>query len=340
MKAMVYTAPLELKILDVEEPQPAPGEVVVEVAAAGICGSELEGFATKSPRRVPPLVMGHEFSGRVVEVGEGVEGIGVGQRVAVNPLITCGQCDLCKMGRTNACPNRKLTGMHRPGGFADRVAVPAGQLYPLPDDFTYERAAMIEPLANGVHVVRLANDPVARNVCVFGAGTIGMLAAQAAKLLGGVNVLMVDVNDTRLALAKAGPSADETVNTRTKDLTEAAKEFTGGRGFDYSIDAVGLSETRRRAGEALRPGGTAVWIGLHGDEAAVGGMDTVLGEKRLQGSYGYTSQDFGKAFQLLASGAVEIESWSRTFPLGEGVGVFTDLLGGKTEHVKAILQPE
>ncbi|MBW3625029.1 MAG: galactitol-1-phosphate 5-dehydrogenase [Armatimonadetes bacterium] len=339
MKAMVYTAPLELKILDVEEPKPAPGEVIVEVAAVGICGSELEGFSTQSPRRKPPLIMGHEFSGRVVETGEDVEGIEAGQRVAVNPLITCGRCDLCRMGRNNACPNRRLTGMHRPGGFAERVAVPAGQLYPLSDDFSYERASMIEPLANGVHVARLANDPLARNVCVFGAGTIGILAAQAAKLLGSVNILMVDVNDTRLALARSGPTADETVNTKTQDLMEAAKEFTGGRMFDYSVDAVGMSVTRKGAADVLRPGGTAVWIGLHSDETILSGMGAVLNENRIQGSYGYTSQDFGKAFQLLESGAIEIESWSRSFPLDEGVGTFTDLLGGQTAHVKAILQP-
>ena len=338
MRAMVYTAPLELQMRDVEEPSAQAGEVVMEVEAVGICGSELEGFASRSPRRVPPLVMGHEFSGRIIEVGEGVGGFAVGQRVTVNPLATCGQCDLCRMGRTNACPNRRLTGMHRPGAFAERVAVAASQLYPLPDGFSYDRAAMVEPLANGVHAVRLAADPTARAVCVFGAGTIGILAAQAATRLGSVRVMMVDVNDHRLELAR-GRSADETVNTRSGDLAAAAREFTEGRGFDYSIDAVGISETRRLSGEVLRPGGTAVWVGLHSDPTDVRGMDTVLGEKRLQGSYAYTAQDFAKSFQLLESGAVEIESWSRGFPLEEGVGVFTDLLEGKTEHVKAILQP-
>jgi L-iditol 2-dehydrogenase len=325
-------------MLDVEKPAPQPGEVLLKVAAAGICGSELEGFATKSPRRVPPLIMGHEFSGTIEAVGEGVTDFSVGQRVTVNPLITCGQCDLCRMGRTNACPNRRLTGMHRPGAFAEWLTVPAGQLYLLPDDFSFNRASMVEPLANGVHAVRLAADPTAQAVCVFGAGTIGILAAQAAKLLGNVRILIADVNDRRLSLA-LNSAADQTVNTRTQDLKQAAADFTNGRGFAYSIDAVGLSETRSLAADVLRPGGTAVWVGLHADETAVSGMGAVLGEKRLQGSYGYTQQDFQKAFQLLQSGAIEIESWCRNFPLEEGVTIFTDLLGGKTEHVKAILQP-
>lgn len=339
MRAMVYTAPLELQMLDVEEPELQAGEVLLEVASAGICGSELEGFATKSPRRVPPLVMGHEFSGRILEVGEGVEGFKPGQRVTVNPLITCGQCKLCQMGRSNAYPNRRLTGMHRPGGFAQRVAVPAGQVFPIPDSMTYNEAAMVEPLANGIHAVRLANDFTAENVCVFGAGTIGLLAAQGAKLLGNVRIMLVDVNDRRLEYAKIR-SADATVNSKTQDLAKAAQEFTNGNGFDYCIDAAGLAQTRQSSAELLRPGGTAVWIGTHSDETNLSGFNTIHQEKRLQGSYGYTQQDFAKSFQLLSSGGIEIDSWCREFPLEEGVTTFTDLLGGQTEHVKAILQPQ
>jgi threonine dehydrogenase-like Zn-dependent dehydrogenase len=338
MKAMVYTAPLELQILELEDPVPAPGEVRIRVASAGICGSELEGFANRSPRRRPPLIMGHEFSGTISALGEGVDDFSVGQRVAVHPLITCGRCDLCLMGRSNACPNRILLSMHRPGAFAEYVTVPTTQLFPLTEGFSFNRASMIEPLANGVHAVRLASDPTAEAVCVFGAGTIGILAAQAAKRIGGVRILLVDVNDHRLELAK-GSVADAVANTRTQDLMQIAQEFTGGKGFDYSIDAVGISETRRLSADVLRPGGTAVWVGLHSDDTTVSGMGAVLNERRLQGSYGFTTQDYKKAFQLLESGAIEIESWSRNFPLEEGVEVFTDLLGGKTEHIKAILQP-
>jgi L-iditol 2-dehydrogenase len=338
MKAMMYSAPLELQMMEVEKPVPGPGEVLIRVASVGICGSELEGFAKQSPRRVPPLIMGHEFSGTVVELGEGAERVSVGQRVTANPLITCGSCVNCRMGRSNACPNRRLLSMHRPGAFAEWVAIPESQLYPIADDFTFDKASLVEPLANGVHAVRLAADPTARYVCVIGSGTIGILAAQAAKLLGGVQVLIADINDHRLSLAK-GPSADATVNTRQEDLKKAALDFTGGAGFDYSIDAVGMSETRRLSAEVLRPGGTSVWIGIHSDETTVSGMDTVTTEKRLQGSYAYTNQDFEKSFQLLASGAIESDSWMRTFPLDQGVETFTDLLGGKTEHVKAILKP-
>src|SRR4051812_17003182 len=178
MRAMVYSAPLTLQMQDVPEPEPRPGEVIVEVAAAGICGSELEGFASQSPFRVPPLVMGHEFAGTVA---------GMGRRVVVNPLLNCRECDLCLIGATNVCRRRVLLGIHRSGGFAERVAVPERNLVDLPDDISWSRGAMIEPLANAVHGIRLATAhmPLPRRMAVLGAGAIG-LAVVVAAVHGGI----------------------------------------------------------------------------------------------------------------------------------------------------------
>ena len=165
MRALVYSAPLELELQDVADPVAAAGEVIVEVQAAGICGSELEGFASRSPFRVPPLIMGHEFAGLRGDTGE---------PVVVNPLITCLRCDLCLRGLTNVCRERALVGVHRPGGFAERVAVPEATVHPMPKGMTAAQGALVEPLANAVHALRLAqqHDPQPRRVGVIGAGTL------------------------------------------------------------------------------------------------------------------------------------------------------------------------
>lgn len=338
MKAMVYTAPGELKILEVDRPTPARGEVVLRVSASGICGSELEGFATRSPRRVPPLIMGHEFGGVVVEVGEEVISVKVGDLVAVNPLLWCGQCDLCRQGRTNICRDRRLIGMHRPGAFAEYVAVPEKALHLLPFGFTPEMIAMVEPVANAVHALAIAQNPIPQTVVVFGAGTIGLFCAQVAKLCGGPRVMVVDINPYRLEVAKK-LVANRVVNSQQEDLKDAAREVTNGEGFDLAIDAVGISETRAEALNLVRPGGTAVWIGLHSDATSLPGMEAVLYEKRVQGSYAYTNGDFRKAIQLVRDGCLRMEEWARSFPLEQGVEVFYALLRGEADYIKALLVP-
>lgn len=335
---MVYTAPGELKILEVDRPTPSEGEVVLRVSASGICGSELEGFATRSPRRVPPLIMGHEFGGIVVEVGEGVTSVKTGDLVAVNPLLWCGQCDLCRRGCTNICRNRQLIGMHRPGAFAEYVAVPEKALHPLPSGFTPEMTAMVEPVANAVHVLAVAQNPAPQTVVIFGAGTIGLFCARVAKLCGGPRVVVVDINPYRLEVAKE-LVADRVVNAQREDLKEAAKEVTNGEGFDLAIDAVGLSETRAEALNLVHPGGTVVWIGLHSDATSLSGMEAVLYEKRIQGSYAYTNGDFRKAIQLVRDGHLQIGEWARSFPLEKGVEVFHTLLRGEADYIKALLIP-
>src|SRR3954452_517100 len=192
MRAMVYSAPLTLEMQDVPEPEPGPGEVVVEVAAAGICGSELEGVASRSPFRVPPLVMGHEFAGTVV---------GTGRRVVVNPLVNCRECDLCVAGATNVCRRRVTLGVHRPGGFAERVAVLERNLVDLPDDVGWAQAAMIEPLAHAVHAARLATAPVPlpRRLGVLGAGAIGLAVVVVAVDREIPEVHAVDLLEEKLA---------------------------------------------------------------------------------------------------------------------------------------------
>lgn len=310
MRAMVFTAPGTLEILDVDDPRPAPGETVVTVEASGICGSELHGISSPGFRQ-PPLIMGHEFAGTTSD----------GRRVVVNPLVPCARCDLCLRGRFNLCRDRSIVGIHRSGGFAERVAIPDGNLYELPDDVSWERAAAIEPLANAVHAWGLG-DPAPGRVGVIGAGTIGLVCLLVAKARGAPKIGVVDLSEERLAVAKR-LGADETGPALRGE-------------YDVIFDAVGVASTHRASVDAVRPGGTAVWLGLIGETAEFDSQHLVRMEKRVQGSFCYTDPEFRQAIELART--VDL-SWVDPFPLAEGVGIFMELMDGRSDVVKAVLRP-
>jgi len=339
MKALVYPAWDHLEVRDVPEPAPRPGEVVVRVAAVGICGSELEGFITRSPRRTPPLIMGHEFCGEIEEVGEGVSGYRPGDRVVVNSVISCGRCEACRDGQTHLCPDREVFGMKRPGGFAELCAVPVATLLPLPEKVSPVEGALVEPLANGVHALSLVAQRLPETVLVIGAGTIGLMALQVAKAMGAFRLACADTNERRLEVAHA-LGAEPVFNPARGDLVAAVREFTRGRGADVVVDAVGASVTRRQAVAASRPGGEVVWIGLHEDATEVSGFDVVLGERRVSGSYAVTPRDLRTAIGLFAHGKIEMAPWVKPFPLAEGARVFRELVTAPPEdYIKAVLLP-
>jgi len=240
-----------MQMQDIPDPTPAPGEVIVRVAAAGICGSELEGFASQSPMRVPPLVMGHEFAG--IRESDGA-------RVVVNPLLTCGTCDLCTHGLVNLCRERQLIGVHRAGGFAERVAVPAGQCVEIPDDITLEQAVMIEPLANAVHALRIAHDDAwpAERIGVIGAGALGLAVVVAARGLPAVQTLeVVDLMTERLDIVRAAGassagaqlSTDLSVPGVVVETLDAADEVRAAVGT-LALAAAGSTSQGRSAARA------------------------------------------------------------------------------------------
>jgi 2-desacetyl-2-hydroxyethyl bacteriochlorophyllide A dehydrogenase len=316
MQALVYTAPLTLEIREVDEPEPVAGDVVVEVDAVGICGSELEGFRSQSPFRVPPLIMGHELAGRRVDDGT---------PVAVNPLLACGRCDLCLRGLRNVCRNRVILGIQRSGGFAERVAVPETACVPLPDGMTPDRAALAEPLANAVHAWRLAlaQDQSPARVGIIGAGMLGLAVALVALGAGVRDVEISDLSPERLATAsRAG-------------VASAGERLEGE--FDVVFDAVGTAATRAASVDRLRPGGSAVWIGLHGPDAGFDGQALIRSEKRVLATFAYVERDFAAALALAAG--LEDTSWVTHRPLGEGVETFLGLLESPGAATKTLLTP-
>lgn len=311
MKALVFTGPGRVELREVPEPEAVGGEILVHVRAAGICGSELHGV--RHPGfRVPPLVMGHEFAG-VSDAGD---------PVVVNPVLSCGECDLCARGQRQLCRRRAIIGVHRPGGFAERVAVPGSVLRPLPAGLSWDAAALVEPAANAVHAWRLAGGTVGARVAVLGCGAIGLLCLLTALSGGAARVDATDLSPGRREQAiRLG-------------ATEAGTSLDGE--YDIVIDAAGSADTRAQSVRHQRPGGVAVWIGLAEEAAGFDGTVMVREEKRVLGSFAYTDDDFRCAAELTGGWDV---SWAAAYPLASGAQVFTDLMNGGPHPVKALLRP-
>ncbi len=337
MKAVVWNGPEEMAIEEVPEPEIAPGTVIVRPGAAGICGSEIEGYLGRMGNRTPPLVMGHEFAGMVMEVGEGVDEGLVGRVVAVNPLSSDGMCPLCRAGQANLCPSRQLVGIHSPGGFAEYTLAPAENVYPLPEGVEARTGALAEPLANGVHAARLglAGGHTVEHAVIVGAGTIGLMCLQAAVLEGVSNVSVVEPHDARREQAmNLGAHA---AYASGEEARAALEELTEGLGADLVLDAVGAEITRRMALDLMRPGGRTVFVGLHDDDTTLGFHGVVRGQLDLQGSYAFTASDYERALEWLVAGKAGIGELPPVLPLEEGPGAFAELVQGPSARIKVFL---
>jgi len=295
---MVFTRTGVVEMLDIAEPEPQDGELVIDVAIAGICGSELHGISQPG-FRVPPLVMGHEFAGTTPD----------GRRVVVNPILSCGTCPTCSIGLPNVCESRRIVGVHLPGGFAERVAVPEASVRDVPADLTWGRAAVIEPLANAVHAWNLVPSSAER-VGIIGAGAIGLACLLAGRTF--VADRVIDVADT---------SPDRRRDAEQLGATRVGEALDGQ--YDAVIEAVGLPVTRAGSVTALRNGGTAVWLGLSSSDSGMDGAALVRGEKRVVGSFAYTPDEFDRAVDLAAG--VDT-SWTTVHPLEAGADVFMSLM--------------
>src|SRR5215208_5853642 len=310
MKGIVWHGPEQMSVEEVPPPEIEPGTVVVRPTAAGICGSEIEGYLGKMGNRTPPLVMGHEFAGTVTEVGEGADENLLGRLVAVNPLSSDGTCRLCRSGLTNLCPNRRLVGIHSPGGFAEYTLAPAANVYPLPDGVAARTGALAEPLANGVHAARL-----------------GLADASVEHA----------VEPVRARREQALDLGADAVHESGEEARGVLEEPTEGLGVDLVIDAVGAGATRRMALDLLRPGGRVVYVGLHDDDTTLGFHDVVRGQLDLQGSYAYTAEDYEQALEWLVEGKAGIGELPPVLPLEEGPEAFAGLVRGPSAQIKVFL---
>jgi threonine dehydrogenase-like Zn-dependent dehydrogenase len=338
MRVLNYPEFDRLEVRDLDVTPLRPDEVRVQVAACGLCGSELETFKNHSPRRQPPLVMGHEFCGVTAETGSEVRDWKQGARVVSNSLVPCGRCVRCARGDTHLCAQRQIFGMHRPGAFAEFVNVPARCLIPWPENLPAEAAALAEPLANGIHVVNLTRHLPAATALVLGAGPIGLFCQQALQVLRGSRVFVADLSPERLAIAKKLGAAG-VINPREQDAAKVILAATGGEGADLVVDAVGASATKKTSLEALRPGGVTVWIGLHENTITLDSYNITLPEKQVLGTYAAKIEELQHALELMASGQVDALSWVQRFSLEDGVTAFHRMLAAKGADIKAVICP-
>lgn len=327
MRALVYTAPHRVEMQEVDRPRPAAGESEIAVVAAGICGSDMSGFLGHSRRRIPPLVMGHELVGRKAD----------GRRVVANPLINCGRCTACLSGAQNLCSSWRILGMDRTAGcYADFVAVPDSQIYEVPDSLKDTQAVMVEPLANIVHLFRIAAPLPFFRMGIVGGGTMGSLALLTAKRLGVRDVLVQDVSDLRLATARR-MGASLAANISTEQGRRQAKEFAG-HGLDLVLDASGLGAARQSAFDLCRPGGTVVLLGMSNERSELDFVTSIRKEHRVVMSFAYTPVDFERSLALLQAGEIDISPWTVEMPLEQGQAAFERMTAAPGDTLKMVLR--
>lgn len=334
MKALVYAAPNRVEMQELPDPRPGPDEVLIQVSAAGVCGSDVHGFQGRSRIRVPPMVMGHEFTGRVAALGSQVEHLSDGQRVVIQPLVGCGQCTYCRNGHPNICPRRRLIGAHDQGAFAQYVKVPGEAVYPLPDSLSDLGGSLVEPLANAVHMLHLSRQEVYGEVVVLGAGTIGLLAVALAHFKGARHVIATDVDPQKLEIARE-LGADLALDAREPDTTDRIRELTGG-GAGLVLDTAGFTASRQQAIAIAAPGAAVILLGLGEPNSELPILDVINRGISLHGSYSCTDAEFRQAIGLLADGVIAAEPWIETASLEEGPECFERLAAHTAGLVKVV----
>jgi L-iditol 2-dehydrogenase len=341
MKALMFDAPWAMPFRDVPDPQPRAGHAIVRVKAVGVCGSDVHGFTGSTGRRSPGIIMGHEFAGQIeslVKSDSGELEFQIGDRVAVNPLITCGQCEPCRNGLENICERRKGIGWSVDGAYAELVSVPLRNLRRVPNTLDWQRAALIEPLAVAMRAANLTPLTLGATAVVIGAGTIGLLTVLALKRKGAGKVIVTDPLAHRLELAfKFG--ADLTINSKDVDAVQAVRDLTGGRGADAVVEAVGITATVEHSIRMARNGGAITWIGNSAPHVELPMQEVVTRELRIQGSYGF-GNEFDRALEMLASNSLDVQPLIKmTAPLEQGEEIITGLAKGSLQTLKVVLTP-
>ena len=313
----VMYKPHQVSFRMVEIPETNPGQVKLKVLKIGICGSDIHVFHGTHPFTSYPVTQGHEVSAEVVELGEGVTGFTVGQLVTVEPQVVCGKCHPCRHGKYNLCEELKVMGFQTTGIASTYFVVDAAKVTALPSNMDDNAGAMIEPLAVAVHAVRRVGDVKGLKIAVLGAGPIGNMVAQAAKGLGAEAVLITDVSDYRLSLAKQ-VGVDYTANTKTEDFGEAMVRAFGPDKADVIYDCAGNDITMGQAIKYARKGSTIILVAVFGSIAKVDLAVLNDHELDLNTTMMYRHEDYVEAINLVSEGKVQLEKLqSKIFPFDQ-----------------------
>lgn len=358
MKALTLVAPSTFEFGEAATPQPGPGEVLVDVRACGICGSDLHGMDGRSGRRIPPIIMGHEAAGEITALGAGVTDWKLGDRVTFDSTEYCGECAKCKSGYINLCTNRKVLGVsckdfRRHGCFAEKVVVPTRILYRLPDTLPYEKAAFAEPVSIALHAVNLAEGieigeafapipqipPPRGSAVVVGAGLIGLLVIQSLKARGWERVVAVDLDDGRLALAKK-LGAEESFHAKTENLAQILRDYFGGDGADASFEVVGAGQPIDLAIRSVRKGGQVILVGNLQPNTPFPLQEVVTRQITLKGSCSCAGE-YPEAIRRIEDGSIQVGPLlSIMAPLSEGAEWFHKATQPGNGLLKVVLTPD
>ncbi|MGI3746023.1 MAG: Zn-dependent oxidoreductase [Janthinobacterium lividum] len=335
MKAFQVRAPFEFGLAQVAMPQVAPGEVKVEVAYAGICGSDMHIIHGQNAFVRFPRVTGHEFSGVVREVGQSVEHLKVGDRVCIDPVISCGTCYPCRINRPNVCTRLQVIGVHRDGGFSEQVCVPAENAHRLPDSMALSHAALVEPYSIALNVLDRMQPHPGDSLLIYGAGVIGLTLVQMARALGLTDITVTDVIDARLETARA-LGASRTLNGKAVDVEATMRELTDGEGVPLIVDAACIPALMPQMVRLASPAGRIGLLGFNAVPSDLVQLEMIKKELTLVGSR-LNNRKFPRVIELIASGKLHVQEMISHRVSFDEMPAAIDLIENHPEQTRKVL---
>lgn len=337
MIQQVMIQPGDIIFKEVEKPTTKAGQVLIKIMNIGICGSDIHVYHGKHPFTKYPVTQGHEVSGEIVELGNGVDGFYIGQKVTIEPQVYCGKCYPCRHGKYNLCEELKVMGFQTTGIASEFFAVDASKVTPIPEDMSYEEGAMIEPLAVAVHGVKQVGDVTGMNIVVIGAGPIGNLVAQTAKGMGAAKVMITDVSDLRLEKAKEC-GIDVCVNTKNKDFGDALIGAFGPDKADVIYDCAGNNITMGQAIKYARKGSVIVLVAVFAGMAEIDLAVANDHELDIKSTMMYRHDDYLDGISLVNEGKVSLRPLiSKTFAFRDYLKAYQYIDDNRESTMKVII---
>lgn len=339
MKALMFNEVRNLQYITVPDPYiKKSDDVLVKVKAASICGSDVHGYMGLPPGREPPLIMGHESCGEVIEVGKEVTRVKPGDRIFITPGISCNTCNACKDGRYDDCRDRRFYGANMPGGFAEYILISERAAIPLPDGISYDKAALIEPLSVAIKACSYLQYKPFNNVAVIGAGPIGLMCIAVLALQNPNQLVVINRNRDRREIANYY-GAKTHIDPTAQNVWDEIEKLTKGVGVDSCVEAVGNTQTVGYAVDITRPGGIVVWAGNSEKTVEIDQLKAVFNQLRIQGTMGVTYAGIIKAMEVIEKGTIDVAKLlTIKAPLSEGADVFARMTTDRS-IIKAILIP-
>jgi threonine dehydrogenase-like Zn-dependent dehydrogenase len=345
MQVLEWTGTREMKIREQAVPEPCDGQLLIKVDSVGICGSELEAYLGVSPARKPPLVLGHELCGSVVDSRGCKKDWRVGAPVAVYPLLTCSSCKYCRSGNPQICPSRQLISMHIPGAYCGYLAIDESMAFDIPEQLLGPAGSLVEPLATGVQAVKKGcldakGNACVKNLVVVGAGPIGLLTTAYAASRGVERIVAMDLVDSRLDIARRCGATD-LICTRGLEVAEVCDRVSDALGglAESVVEAVGLEVTREISCLCVAPLGTIVLVGLHSTDSRMPVNHLIRNQVDVLNSYAMRFEDFQDAIDTLAAGVPADLDWLSIYPLSEGARAYAELVESPESICKVVLRP-